>query len=195
MDILGGIIGSILFIITLIALAPFYWFAPDKDKGPILYTQTRYGHHGKKFKIYKFRTMIIDSDSYWETHPDVYAKYKANGNKLPDDPRVTKIGKFIRNKSLDELPQFINVLKGEMSLVGPRPILKFEIPEYAERIKYLWYTKPGITGHWTTHGRSKILFPERADLELMYNKYHSLSYDIKCIFITIIQIIKTEDAY
>lgn len=171
-----------------------YIFA-KKDKGPILYTQKRYGKNGKPFKIIKFRTMIVNSDQYWDSHPDVYLLYKKNGNKLANDPRVTKIGKFIRNKSLDEFPQFINVLLGQMSLVGPRPILGFEIPEYGHHIHKLWFSKPGITGHWTTHGRSKILFPERAELELMYNKHHGLIYDIKCLGLTLIQTINGKDAY
>lgn len=195
LDIVFGMVGVFLFLSALVCLAPFYWFAPKKDKGPILYTQTRYGHHGRKFKILKFRTMIVNSQSYFTEHPDIYDQYRANGNKLENDPRVTKIGKFIRSKSLDELPQFINVVRGDMSLVGPRPILKFEIKEYGPKIKYLWFTKPGITGHWTTHGRSKILFPERADLELVYNHKHSLSYDIKCLFMTVQQIIFGSDAY
>lgn len=194
-DIIGGLIGTLCFALIFIALVPFYIFSPKKDKGPILYTQKRYGKNGKPFKIIKFRTMIVNSDQYWDSHPDVYLLYKKNGNKLANDPRVTKIGKFIRNKSLDEFPQFINVLLGQMSLVGPRPILEFEIPEYGHHIHKLWFSKPGITGHWTTHGRSKILFPERAELELMYNKHHGLIYDIKCLGLTIIQTINGEDAY
>lgn len=194
-DILGGAVGAILFLIALILLAPFYWFQKKEERGPIIYTQKRYGKNGKTFQIYKFRTMIVDSQKYWIDHPDVYEQYRANGNKLTIDPRVTKIGQFIRNKSLDELPQFLNVLKGEMSLVGPRPILEFEIQEYGHSIHSLWFAKPGITGHWTTNGRSKIVFPERANLELMYNQKHGLRYDIKCLFLTVYQILKSEDAY
>lgn len=194
-DICGGLVGSFLFAVTYLLLLPFYLFSSKKDRGPIIYTQTRYGKNGKTFQIYKFRTMIVDSQNYWETHPDVYKQYRENGNKLENDPRVTKIGKFIRSKSLDELPQFLNVVKGEMSLVGPRPILDFEIPEYKHNIRILWFTKPGITGHWTTHGRSKIIFPERADLELMYLTHHGFVYDVKCLFLTIYQIVRKKDAY
>ena len=194
-DIIGSLVGCLLLLIALIFLAPFYWFSSKADRGPIFYTQTRYGHHGRRFKILKFRTMIVDSQTYFIKNPDVYAAYLANGNKLENDPRVTKIGKFIRSKSLDELPQFINVLKGDMSLVGPRPILKFEIKEYGDRIKYLWYTKPGITGHWTTNGRSKVVFPERATLELVYNRKHGFLYDIKCLFKTVWLVLRKSDAY
>ena len=195
LDILGSTIGCLLFLITCIALYPFYKFAPKSERGPMLYTQTRYGKNGKTFEIYKFRTMIVHDATYWVENPEIYAQYRANGNKLENDPRVTKIGKFIRSKSLDELPQFLNVLKGEMSLVGPRPILDFEIPEYGERAKDLWYAKPGITGYWTTHGRSQVHFPERANLELMYNKKHGLLFDIKTLFVTVHQILFRKDAY
>lgn len=194
-DIIGGLVGVFLFIITYIILCPFYWFQSKEERGPIIYTQTRYGKDGKTFKIYKFRTMIVDSQKYWDTHPEVYEEYRKNGNKLENDPRVTKIGHFIRSKSLDELPQFLNVLKGEMSLVGPRPILDFEIPEYGDRINELWIAKPGITGHWTTNGRSKVVFPHRAHLELMYNQKHGLKYDIKCLLLTVYQIFNGKDAY
>lgn len=174
-DIIGGLVGVFLFVIAYVILCPFYWFQSKNERGPIIYTQTRYGKDGKTFEIYKFRTMIVDSQKYWDTHPDVYEEYRKNGNKLENDPRVTKIGNFIRSKSLDELPQFLNVLKGEMSLVGPRPILDFEVPEYGDRINELWIAKPGITGHWTTNGRSKVVFPQRAHLELMYNQNTDLN--------------------
>ena len=138
-DIIGGLVGVFLFIITYIILCPFYWFQSKEERGPIIYTQTRYGKDGKTFEIYKFRTMIVDSQKYWDTHPEVYEEYRKNGNKLENDPRVTKIGHFIRSKSLDELPQFLNVLKGEMSLVGPRPeVMKFvkqKKEEYKKPVK------------------------------------------------------------
>lgn len=195
MDIVGGLVGTFIFSIVYIILCPFYWFQSKDERGPIIYTQTRFGKNGKPFEIYKFRTMIVESQKYWEDHPDAYDEYRKNGNKLENDPRVTKIGHFIRSKSLDELPQFLNVLKGEMSLVGPRPILDFEVPEYGDRIDELWIAKPGITGHWTTNGRSKIVFPQRAKLELMYNHKHGFIYDVKCLLITVNQIFRGEDAY
>lgn len=194
-DIVGSTVGCFLFLITCVALLPFYIFAPKHERGPMLYTQTRFGKHGKKFQIYKFRTMIVHDDTYWINNPEIYKAYRENGNKLENDPRVTKIGKFIRSKSLDELPQFLNVLKGEMSLVGPRPILEFEIQEYGIRKHDLWSSKPGITGYWTTHGRSKVCFPERADLELLYNQKHGLLFDIKTLFLTVYQILLRKDAY
>ena len=195
LDILGSLVGSFLFVIVATLLYVPYRICSKKDHGPMLYKQKRYGKKGEIFYILKFRTMIVNAEEYLELHPDVKSKYHDNGNKLENDPRVTKIGSFIRQHSIDELPQFINVLKGDMSLVGPRPILLFEAEEYGERLPYLLMCKPGITGYWTSHGRSKVLFPERADLELYYLQYHSIKHDIKLLALTIGQIINGSDAY
>ena len=154
-DILGGLVGSGLFLIAAALLYIPYKMSSKKDQGPMFYKQKRYGKNGKIFYILKFRTMIINAEQYLELHSEVKAAYHANGNKLESDPRVTKIGSFIRQHSIDELPQFINVLKGDMALVGPRPILLFEAKEYGKHLPYLLMCKPGITGYWTTHGRSK----------------------------------------
>ncbi|MBB5887990.1 sugar transferase [Lactovum miscens] len=195
LDIFGGIVGTLICIIVALILIIPYITSNEKDKGPIFFKQKRRGVHGEIFYILKFRTMIVDADTYLENHPKVKQKYHENGNKLLDDPRITRLGQFIRQYSIDELPQFINVLKGDMALVGPRPILLFEAKEYAEKLPYLLMCRPGITGFWTTHGRSKVLFPERADLELQYLKYHSTTKDIKLLAITICQIFKGTDAY
>ena len=194
-DILGGLAGSGLFLIAAALLYVPYKMSSKKDQGPMFYKQKRYGKNGKIFYILKFRTMILNAEQYLELHPEVKSAYHANGNKLESDPRVTKIGSFIRQHSIDELPQFINVLKGDMALVGPRPILLFEAKEYGERLPYLLICKPGITGYWTTHGRSKVLFPQRADLELYYLQCHSTKNDIKLLALTIWQTIKGLDAY
>ncbi|MCJ1993300.1 sugar transferase [Lactococcus piscium] len=195
LDIIGGLIGSCLFGIGVVFLFIPYQICSQKDRGPMFYKQKRYGKNGQIFHILKFRTMIVDAEHYLEQHPEVKAEYHANGNKLEKDPRVTKLGGFIRRYSIDELPQFVNVLKGDMALVGPRPILLFEAKEYGERLHYLHMCKPGITGYWTTHGRSKVLFPERADLELYYLEYHSTRHDIKLLALTIGQMFKGSDAY
>ena len=194
-DIIGGLVGCFLFLIAVILLFIPFLLSDKKDKGQMFYKQKRYGYHGKTFYILKLRTMIMDAEDYLERHPEIKKQYHDNGNKLENDPRVTKIGAFIRNKSIDELPQFWNVLKGDMSLVGPRPILLFEESEYGERLPYLLACKPGITGYWTTHGRSRVLFPERADMELRYLKSHGILFDLTTIFRTISQSIKGSDAY
>ena len=194
-DILGGLVGSVLFLIAAALLYVPYKMSSEKDQGPMFYKQKRVGKNGKIFYILKFRTMIINAEQYLELHPEVKAAYHANGNKLESDPRVTKIGSFIRQHSIDELPQFINVLKGDMALVGPRPIQPFETKEFGEGLPYLLICKPGITGYWTTHGRSKVPFPQRADLELYYLQYHSTKNDIKLLVLTIVQSINGSDAY
>ena len=194
-DILGGLAGSVLFLIAAALLYVPYKMSSEKDQGPMFYKQKRYGKNGKIFHILKFRTMIVNAEHYLELHPEIKAAYHANGNKLENDPRVTKIGSFIRRHLMDELPQFINVLKGDMALVGPRPIFLFEAKEYGERLSYLLMCKPGITGYWTTHGRSKVLFPQRADLELYYLQYQSTKNDIKLLSLTIVQSINGSDVY
>ena len=146
-DILGGLVGC-LFIIPIM-FATIINNMKDKDFGPIFYSQKRIGKNGELFKMYKFRTMVKDADKKLEELLEKdeearaeYAKYK----KLKKDPRVTKFGEFLRKTSLDEFPQFINVLKGEMSLVGPRPYLPREIEDMGEYYKYIIQHRPGITG-------------------------------------------------
>ena len=160
-DILGGIFGSLALIpLTLIIfLANFV----SGDRGPIFYSQERIGKNGKKFKMYKYRSMVIGADEklkrYLEENEEArkeYTKYK----KMKDDPRVTKIGKFIRETSLDEFPQFINVLKGDMSLVGPRPYLEREKEDMTYFYKYIVSCKPGVTGLWQVSGRSDVSFDD-----------------------------------
>lgn len=149
LDIFGGICG----VVMLIPLTIGVWLANklSKDKGPIFYTQERIGQNGKIFKMYKYRSMVVGADEklkeYLENNVGAREEYK-KFKKLKNDPRVTKIGKFIRKTSLDEFPQFINVLKGEMSLVGPRPYLPREKEEINGFFKYITACKPGITGLW-----------------------------------------------
>ena len=168
-DILGGIFGSLALIpLTLIIfLANFV----SGDRGPIFYSQERIGKNGKKFKMYKYRSMVIGADEklkrYLEENEEArkeYTKYK----KMKDDPRVTKIGKFIRKTSLDEFPQFINVLKGEMSLVGPRPYLEREKEDMTYFYKYIVSCKPGVTGLWQVSGRSDVSFDDRVRMKKLF---------------------------
>ena len=141
------------------------------DKGPIFYSQNRIGKDGKNFKMYKFRSMVMGADEklekYLQENEDARREYKIN-KKLKDDPRVTKIGKFIRKTSIDEFPQFINVLKGEMSLVGPRPYLPREIEDMGYAYPYITAVKPGVTGLWQVKGRNDVTFKDRLDLDMEY---------------------------
>ena len=195
LDIFGGICG----VVILIPLTICIWIANklSKDNGPIFYAQERIGKNGKIFKMYKYRSMVVGADEklkeYLENNVrarEEYKKYK----KLKNDPRVTKIGKFIRKTSLDEFPQFINVLKGEMSLVGPRPYLPREKEEINGFFKYITSCKPGITGLWQTRGRSNTTFTDRLTMDMEYYYNHELKMDIKMIYKTVRNVVKKEGA-
>ena len=156
-DIIAGIIGSILLIPITIIVAIMNII--NKDFGNLFYTQYRIGKNGKKFKIIKFRSMQKDADQilekYLKENPKEAKEYKIN-KKLKNDPRITKTGKFLRKTSLDEWPQFLSVLIGKMSLVGPRPYLLSEKEEMGEYYKYIIKSKPGLTGLWQVSGRSNL---------------------------------------
>ena len=194
-DILGGICGTLILIPLTIGI----WIANKlvKDNGPIFYTQTRIGKDGKLFKMYKYRSMVVGADeilkTYLEENEEARKEYKEY-KKLKNDPRITKIGKILRKTSLDEFPQFINVLKGDMSLVGPRPYLLREKEEINGFFKYITSCKPGITGLWQTKGRSNTTFTDRLTMDMEYYYNHSLKQDIKLIYKTIRNVVKKEGA-
>ena len=194
-DVVGGAVGIIFFLIAYVFLFIPYHFG--ENKGPMLFKQQRLGKNGQLFKIYKFRSMKIKADEILKRDRELYQKYVRNGYKLEvhEDPRITKLGSFIRKTSIDELPQFINVLKGEMSLVGPRPIVEEELKEYDNQGSLFLQMKPGITGVWQTSGRSNIGYPERVELELSYLKNEKITVDIKIIFKTFLKVFLNEGAY
>lgn len=195
LDILGGIFGSICLIPITIGI----WIANKiiGDKGPVFYTQERIGQNGKIFKMYKYRSMVIDADErlekYLEENEEAREEYREY-KKLKNDPRITKIGKFIRKTSLDEFPQFINVLKGEMSLVGPRPYLPREKEDINGFFNYITACKPGITGLWQTRGRSSTTFTDRLTLDMSYYYNHNLKSDIKILYKTVENVVRKEGA-
>lgn len=195
-DIIGGAVGIILCFFVFIIFVFFYKLS-RKNKGPIFFKQRRLGKNGKVFYIYKFRSMVVDAENVLKKDRKLYKKYIDNSYKLEpsEDPRITKFGRFIRKTSLDELPQFINVLRGEMSLVGPRPIVEKELEEYGEHKGKFLSVKPGITGYWQISGRSEVNYPERVFVELYYMDHQSLSLDSKIIFKTIIQVLSRKGAY
>lgn len=195
MDIVGAIIGLILTSPLFLIISIFYLFGDSK--GPIFFKQIRVGKHGKKFYIYKFRSMIIKAEEKLKADKELYQKYLENNYKLEphEDPRITNLGRFLRKTSLDEIPQLINVLKGEMSLVGPRPVVEEELIEYKERVNDFLSVKPGITGYWQVSGRSNIGYPERVDFELYYVYYRSIWLDIKILILTVFQVLARKGAY
>lgn len=178
-DIAGGLAGCLI----LAPLSVFVYFYNRKcgDKGPLVFTQNRIGKNGKEFKVYKFRTMVVGADKILEdlmaSDPAVREEYEKN-KKLQNDPRITKAGHFLREKSLDEFPQFINVLKGQMSLIGPRPYLPREAKDMGEYYTDIVSMAPGVTGMWQTHGRSSVSFEERLELDQFYYRNWSLWLDL-----------------
>ncbi|MGG6310589.1 sugar transferase [Paenibacillus macerans] len=192
MDFLGALFGILLLlpVLTLIALL----IKLEDPKGPILFKQQRVGKNGRPFNMYKFRSMVSNAEELLE---QLLNQNEVSGHmfKIKEDPRVTKIGKLIRKTSLDELPQLVNVLKGDMSLVGPRPPLPREVKEYnAYHMKRLEVT-PGCTGLWQVSGRNSVGFEEMVDLDLKYISERSFFYDVKLIYKTFIILIRPNDAF
>lgn len=167
------------------------------DPGPAIYKQKRYGQYGKEFYIYKFRTMVVNAEQLLKENTALYEEYLKNSFSihLDKDPRITRIGRFLRKYSLDELPQLFNVVKGEMSLVGPRPIVLNEIIHYANKEKLFWSVKPGLTGYWQAYGRSDIGYPLRAEMELNYILNRNMWLDIKIVLKTIVAVALQKGAY
>ena len=191
---------SFLGILLLIPLTILVWIKTDKKerKEGLFFTQERIGRNGKKIVIYKYRSMVTGADEILEQmmkeDPQIKEEYEKN-KKLKNDPRVTKIGEFLRRTSLDEFPQFINVFKGEMSFVGPRPYLPREKNDMGIYYEKIVKSKPGITGMWQTHGRSETDFEERLILDEYYYRNWSLWLDVVIIIKTIKNVVGREGAY
>lgn len=193
-DILGALVGLILFSPTMVIISFLIYVT---DGRPIFFSQDRLGLGGETFHIFKFRSMRRDAEETLRSNPVIYNKYISNNYKLPEgeDPRITKIGLFLRKTSLDEIPQFWNVLIGDMSMVGPRPIVQEELSEYGSK-RYLFLgMKPGITGVWQVSGRSDLKYPERAAVELSYLDKQRITYDIAILFRTAYCVFKRKGAF
>ncbi len=183
----GIILLSPLFLITALAIKL-------EDNGPAFFTQPRAGKDMKTFDMYKFRSMYVDADKKFE---DLMGLNEQTGHafKIKNDPRITKVGRFIRKYSIDELPQLINILKGEMSIVGPRPILKFQMEECDEYDRQRLVVQPGLTCYWQINGRADIGWEEWMEMDLDYIEDMSLWTDIKIILKTVPAVVKGEGAY
>lgn len=182
LDSIGSLVGLLLLIPLFLVIAIFMKI--EETSAPIFFSQTRVGKNGKEFKMYKFRSMCVGAE---EKLAELLQHNEVEGAmfKMKDDPRVTKIGKFIRKTSIDELPQLWNVVKGEMSLVGPRPPLVREVVEYTEYDKQRLLVKPGCTGLWQISGRNDVGFSEMVELDIQYIQYLSFLNDIKIILNTV----------
>ena len=193
-DIILSLFG-ILFLIPLSIIIKISYIL-NKDYSSIFYTQTRIGKNGKEFKLYKFRSMIPNADEVlkklMDTNTDIFNEYSKN-KKLKDDPRVTKVGKFIRKTSLDEFPQFINVFKGDMSIVGNRPYLPREKKDMGKYYKDIIKTKPGLSGFWQVSLRSRGTFQQRLKMEQYYSNHCGLKFDIQIFFKTIGVVFKLDE--
>ncbi|MCT3203221.1 sugar transferase [Limosilactobacillus reuteri] len=185
-DIVAAACGIIILSPLMIIIAVLI---KAEDHGPIFYKQVRVGKNGKTFKMYKFRSMFVNADKMLD-------KLKEQNDvdgpmfKMKDDPRITKIGHFIRKHSLDELPQFLNVLRGDMSLVGPRPPLPSEVEEYSEYDKQRLFVIPGCTGLWQATERNEVGFNEMVQLDIQYIQRASFMFDLWIIWKTVLIIVK-----
>lgn len=196
--IMKFLLDYVLAIVSLLVLSPFLLFAAIMVKrsspGPIIHKRLVMGLNGKQFHAYKFRTMVTNGDEILAQHPELQEELARN-HKLKDDPRVTKIGAFLRKFSLDELPQLFNVLKREMSLVGPRMISPQEVSMYKQFDMNLLTVLPGMTGVWQVSGRSDVSYEERVRLDMYYIRNWSIWLDLQILFQTIPAVIKRRGAY
>lgn len=186
-------------LMALILLLPIFIIVGiaiklEDPKGKIIYSQIRLGKNGKSFQMYKFRSMVSNADDLLKT---LMEKNEINGAmfKMRADPRVTKVGAFIRKYSIDELPQLVNVLFGDMSLVGPRPPLCREVKQYTDYDKQRLYVKPGCTGLWQATVRNSVGFEEMVRLDLVYVQKRSVSFDLRIMFKTVKIMFKPNGAY
>ena len=194
-DIICAIIGCIALLPLALVVKISYVLSGDFNS--IFFTQKRIGQYGKEFNFYKFRSMVPNAEDMLikilMENKDLAREYKIN-KKLKDDPRITKMGKILRKTSLDELPQMINVLKGEMSIIGNRPYLPREKEDMGEHFGNIVKTKPGITGYWQVSGRSDTTFEKRLELEEEYSQYASFKMDAKIFFKTFQVVLGTKGA-
>ncbi|MDN3954724.1 sugar transferase [Sporolactobacillus laevolacticus] len=191
-DIIGSFIGLVLLspLFLIIALL----IKLEDPKGKAIFKQVRVGKNGREFNIYKFRSMVSNAEELLDNLLDCNETTGAMF-KMKDDPRITRIGHFIRKTSIDELPQLVNVLVGDMSLVGPRPPLPREVVEYTEYDKQRLLVTPGCTGLWQVSGRSDVGFDEMVELDLQYIKNRSILNDFKIIIKTVSVVFNSKNAY
>ena len=178
LSLIGIAIMSPLFLIISIMIK-------CDTKGPVFFKQRRIGLNGKPLYIYKFRTMVTNAEDLIASFTPEQKKEWEESYKLKDDPRITRVGKILRKTSLDELPQLINIIKGEMSIIGPRPVVEEELSWYGNYVDLVLSVKPGLTGWWAVNGRSEVPYPKRCDLELYYVKNASLALDVRILLGTL----------
>lgn len=192
------VIDVILASIALILLSPVFAIIAIAikidSKGPVFFAHKRIGKNGKIIKLYKFRSMVVNAEELIKSFtPEQMKEYKEN-YKLTNDTRITRVGKFLRKTSLDELPQLINIINGDLSIIGPRPVVVDELEKYgSNKDKFLSVT-PGLTGYWAANGRSNTTYEQRMEMELYYIDNLSFKMDVKVFFKTILSVLKKEGA-
>jgi exopolysaccharide production protein ExoY len=191
-------IALIVLILALPLLIGVALAVKGQDGGPMIFAHERIGRNGRLFRCFKFRSMVLDADArltaVLETDPEARAEW-ARDHKLRVDPRVTRVGDFLRRSSLDELPQLFNVLRGEMSIVGPRPIVVAEIPKYGRRFSAYCTVRPGITGLWQVSGRNDVSYRRRVAMDTVYARNRSWAMDMKLLFLTVPAVLLASGSY
>lgn len=194
-DIICSIVG-IIFLVPLTIIIKIVFICTG-DFNSIFYRQKRLGKNGKIIKIFKFRTMVPNAEEILEKwlkeNPEKRKEYLKD-RKIENDPRITKVGNFLRMSSIDEIPQFINILIGDMSLIGPRPVVPDEAENYGKKKAKFLSMRPGLTGYWASNGRNNISYKERIKMELYYIDHCGILLDLQIIFDTIFAVIKKEGA-
>ncbi|MFP5307344.1 MAG: sugar transferase [Gammaproteobacteria bacterium] len=190
--------GAVALGVVFSPLIAFVICALKLDGGPVLFAHSRVGRNGRRFRVYKFRSMVADAQTALEElldqHPELREEWERD-HKLRNDPRVTRLGRFLRKTSLDELPQLLNVLKGEMSLVGPRPIVDAELRRYGRAVRYYLASKPGITGLWQVSGRSDTDYGRRVAMDRYYAENGSVLLDLSILARTVLVVLGRRGAY
>ena len=190
-DIVLSLIGSV--VLSPVILIVFIVIKLD-SKGKAIFGHERIGKDMKKIKVYKFRTMYSNSQEIFDNFTEEQKQEFYVNFKLDNDPRITRVGNFLRKTSLDELPQLFNILKGDMSIVGPRPIVEKEIEKYGNKVEKVFSVLPGLTGYWQANGRSDTTYDERVKMDMHYVQNRSLFLDLKIILKTFISVIKRDGA-
>ena len=190
-DIIGSLIGIILLSPIYIIIAILIKF---DSPGKVVFGHTRKGKGGKDIKVYKFRTMYSNANEIFESFTSEQKEEYYTNFKLDNDPRVTKLGGFLRKTSLDELPQLFNILKGDMTIIGPRPIVEKEVEKYGDKAEKLFSVVPGLGGYWQANGRSDTTYEERVEMDMYYIDHMCFTLDAKILFQTIFSVLKGEGA-
>jgi exopolysaccharide biosynthesis polyprenyl glycosylphosphotransferase len=191
LDFVGASVGVALLAFVSPIIALLTWL---DSPGPVIHRRRVVGLHGREFDAFKFRTMIPDADAYLENHPELKEEWEQTG-KIKDDPRITRVGRFLRRYSFDELPQLLNVLRGEMSLVGPRMITPAELTHFGRWRHNLLTVKPGLTGLWQISGRADLSYEERVRMDMRYIRNYTVWQDLRLLFNTVCAVSRGRGAY